>query len=43
MNSSLNPALSVRLPVWRARLLLLLVFAGFMALAARALFSTGVA
>jgi len=41
MNSSLNPALSVRLPVWRARLLLLLVFAGFMALAARALFLQG--
>jgi len=41
MNSSLNPALSARLPVWRARLLLLLVFAGFMALAARALFLQG--
>ena len=41
MNSSLNPALSVSLPVWRARLLLLLVFAGFMALAARALFLQG--
>ena len=41
MNPALNPALSVRLPVWRARLLLLLVFAGFMVLAARALFLQG--
>ena len=41
MNSSLPPALSVRLPVWRARLLLLLVFVGFMVLAARALFLQG--
>ncbi len=41
MRSSLNPALSVRLPVWRARLLLLLVFCGFMVLAARALYLQG--
>ena len=41
MNPSLNPALSVRLPVWRARLLLLLVFFGFMVLAARALYLQG--
>jgi cell division protein FtsI (penicillin-binding protein 3) len=38
---SLNPALSVRLPVWRSRLLLLLVFGGFMVLAARALYLQG--
>lgn len=41
MNSSLPPALSVRLPVWRARLLLLLVFVGFLVLAVRALFLQG--
>jgi cell division protein FtsI (penicillin-binding protein 3) len=41
MNPSLNPALSVRLPVWRARLLLLLVFFGFLILAARALYLQG--
>ncbi len=41
MNPSLNPALSVRLPVWRARLLLLLVFCGFMVLVARAFFLQG--
>ncbi len=41
MNPSLNPALSVRLPVWRARLLLLVVFSGFMVLAARALYLQG--
>ena len=41
MRPSLNPALSVRLPVWRARLLLLLVFGGFMVLAARALYLQG--
>jgi cell division protein FtsI (penicillin-binding protein 3) len=41
MNPSLNPALSVRLPVWRARLLLLLVFFGFMVLAARAFYLQG--
>jgi len=41
MNPSLNPALSVRLPVWRARLLLLLVFFGFLVLAARAFFLQG--
>jgi cell division protein FtsI (penicillin-binding protein 3) len=41
MNPCLNPALSVRLPVWRARLLLLLVFFGFMVLAARAFYLQG--
>jgi cell division protein FtsI (penicillin-binding protein 3) len=41
MNPSLNPALSVRLPVWRARLLLLLVFFGFLVLTARALYLQG--
>ena len=41
MNRSLNPALSVRLPVWRARLLLLVVFFGFLVLAARALYLQG--
>lgn len=41
MRPSLNPALSVRLPVWRARLLLLLVFWGFMVLAARAFYLQG--
>ncbi|HEX7811984.1 MAG TPA: penicillin-binding protein 2 [Burkholderiales bacterium] len=37
----MNPALSVRLPVWRARLLMLLVFSAFMVLAARALYLQG--
>ena len=41
MNPTLNPALSARLPVWRARLLLLLVFFGFLVLAARALYLQG--
>ena len=41
MNPPLNPALSVRLPVWRARLLLLVVFSGFLVLAARALYLQG--
>jgi cell division protein FtsI (penicillin-binding protein 3) len=41
MNPSMNPALSVRLPVWRARLLMLLVFFGFAILAARALYLQG--
>ena len=41
MNPTLNPALSARLPVWRARLLMLLVFFGFLVLAARALYLQG--
>ena len=41
MRAALNPALTVRLPVWRARLLLLLVFGAFMVLAARALYLQG--
>ena len=41
MNPTLNPALSVRLPVWRARLLLLLVYFGFLVLAARAFYLQG--
>ncbi|MEX0958276.1 MAG: penicillin-binding protein 2 [Burkholderiales bacterium] len=41
MRTPTNPALSVRLPVWRARLLLLLVLAAFMTLAARALYLQG--
>jgi len=41
MRAALNPALAVRLPVWRARLLLLLVLGAFMVLAARALFLQG--
>ena len=41
MNPCLNPALCVRLPVWRARLLLLLVFFGFLVLAARAFYLQG--
>jgi cell division protein FtsI (penicillin-binding protein 3) len=41
MRAPTNPALSVRLPVWRARLLLLLVLAAFVALAARALYLQG--
>lgn len=41
MRAALNPALSVRLPVWRARLLLVLVFGGFLVLAARALYLQG--
>ena len=41
MRVALNPALAVRLPVWRARLLLLLVLGAFMVLAARALFLQG--
>lgn len=41
MRPSLNPALSVRLPVWRARLLLLLVFCGFTVLASRAFYLQG--
>ncbi|MFN0038765.1 MAG: peptidoglycan D,D-transpeptidase FtsI family protein [Burkholderiales bacterium] len=36
-----NPALSVRLPVWRARFLLLLVMFGFVILAARAFYLQG--
>lgn len=41
MRAPVNPALGVRLPVWRARLLLLLVFAAFMVLAARAFYLQG--
>ena len=41
MKSRTHPALSVRLPVWRARVLVLLLFAGFMMLAARALYLQG--
>jgi cell division protein FtsI (penicillin-binding protein 3) len=41
MKPAANPALSVRLPVWRARLLLLLVFSAFMVLAARAFYLQG--
>jgi cell division protein FtsI (penicillin-binding protein 3) len=41
MNAALNPALTVRLPVWRARLLLLLVFGALVVLAARALYLQG--
>jgi cell division protein FtsI (penicillin-binding protein 3) len=41
MKSRRNPALSVRLPVWRARFLLLLVMLGFMILAGRAFYLQG--
>ncbi len=41
MRSRTHPALSARLPVWRARVLVLLVIAGFMTLAARALYLQG--
>jgi cell division protein FtsI (penicillin-binding protein 3) len=41
MNSTLNPALLLRLPVWRARVLLLLILSGFLVLAARALYLQG--
>ncbi len=41
MRSRTHPALGVRLPVWRARLLVLMLFAGFMTLAARALYLQG--
>lgn len=41
MRARTNPALSVRLPVWRARLLLLLVLTAFATLAARALYLQG--
>lgn len=41
MRAARNPALSVRLPVWRARLLLLLVLLAFLVLAARALYLQG--
>ncbi len=41
MRSRAHPALSVRLPVWRARVLVLLLCAGFMTLAARALYLQG--
>ena len=41
MKASVNPALRVRLPVWRARLLLLLAFSAFAVLAARAFYLQG--
>ena len=41
MNAVMNPALTVRLPVWRARLLMLLVFGALLVLAARALYLQG--
>jgi cell division protein FtsI (penicillin-binding protein 3) len=41
MRPTANSALSARLPVWRARLLLLLVFSAFMVLAARAFYLQG--
>lgn len=41
MRPRTHPALSVRLPVWRARVLVLLFVAGFMTLAARALYLQG--
>jgi cell division protein FtsI (penicillin-binding protein 3) len=41
MKSRAHSALNVRLPVWRARFLVLLVTAGFMTLAARALYLQG--
>ena len=41
MKSRANKAPKVRLPMWRARTVVLLVFAGFMTLAARALYLQG--
>jgi cell division protein FtsI (penicillin-binding protein 3) len=41
MKSRANKPSVVRLPMWRARVVVLLVFAGFMTLAARALFLQG--
>ncbi len=41
MKSRANKAPNVRLPMWRARTVVLLVFAGFMTLAARALYLQG--
>jgi cell division protein FtsI (penicillin-binding protein 3) len=41
VKASIHAALCVRLPVWRARLLLLLVFAAFSILAARAFYLQG--
>ena len=40
MNAA-NPVLQLRLPLWRSRMMLGLLFAGFMALIARALFLQG--
>ena len=42
MTSKSQSALTIRLPVWRARLLVTLMFLGFMALAARALYCQSV-
>lgn len=41
MKTRAHPALSVRLPVWRARVLVLLLMAGFVTLATRALYLQG--
>ncbi len=38
MNSAPSPVLQLRLPMWRSRMMLALVFAGFMALIARAVY-----
>ena len=38
MNTAVNPVLQLRLPLWRSRMMLALVFAGFMALIARAVY-----
>ena len=42
MTSKSQSVLKIRLPVWRARLLVTLMFMGFMALAARALYCQSV-
>ena len=38
MTSTPSPVLQLRLPLWRSRMMLAFVFAGFMALVARAVF-----